>query len=219
MFGVTLSLAVIALAVPFITEIFRSKYRAPKLRIKFNFAPPDCHLTTLGKVVPVYYFRFLVENIGKTQAEECEVVLQNILKKQKSGEYKSVNFSTAVNLKWSGINTERSSTTIPVVRTIQPEREVLCDLGRIIHPDYKEETVYWKATPNEKKTNKFMFEIPVEKPYAQWDCLIPGEYKVIVSVYSKNAHREKAEFDIHWSGIWADEEKKMFKELAIALAP
>jgi hypothetical protein len=76
-------------------------YRSPKLKIDFKLAVPGCHLTKQGDS-PTYYFRFLVENIGKTQANECEVLIERIFKEnsaRKMIEFK--NFSP-VNLKWSG---------------------------------------------------------------------------------------------------------------------
>ncbi len=59
----------------------------PKLQILFKLEPPGCHKTGIGKnKTPVYYFRFIVKNEGKIQAEDCEVFLEKIKKKDANGE-------------------------------------------------------------------------------------------------------------------------------------
>jgi hypothetical protein len=203
-------LATVAIAAPYIAERLKYTYRAPKLRIKFKLAAPGCHQTQLKSPtlsLPVYYFRFLVENFGKTQAEECEVLLEKIFKENGAGNLMEFDNFTPVNLKWSGIRN-------PIERTIQPSREVYCDLGRLQHPNHPYLSKFSKITSNEQKMNKFAFELP-DVYYSQWDCLVPGKYKLIVSAYSKNANKVTREFHVFWTGEWRDEDKDMFRELVI----
>jgi len=185
----------------------------PLLHIKFKLAPPDCHKTKKqgGNVsFPVYYFRFLVENIGKTQAEGCEIVLERISIQNEQGNFIEYKNYTPVNLKWTGSRN-------PYERTIQPERGIYCDLGRIHHPDYSYQSIYVNITEKEKKVNKFAIALaPYEYYYSQWDSLTPGKYQLVVSVYSRNAKKVTRKFDLTWSGNWKDEDKDMFKELVIA---
>ena len=204
-------MAITAFLAPYAIERWKFTYRSPKLRIKFKLAPPGCHQTQMKKgslKFPVYYFRFLIENFGKTQAEKCEVLLEKIFKENSAGkmiEYK--NFSP-VNLKWSGIRD-------PYEKTIQPGRKIYCDLGRVQHPDHKYHSIYRNISERDQAVNKFTFELP-ERYYSQWDCLTPGKYKIIISVYSKNAEKITRQFNLSWSGKWEDEDKDMFNELVIS---
>lgn len=185
----------------------------PWLEIKFKLAPPDCHKTQMkGRNLsfPVYYFRFLVENVGKTQAKACEVVLEKIFENNTSGDMIEYKNYTPVTLKWTGSRG-------PYERTIQPGRGIYCDLGRIQHPNYSYQSIYINITEKDKATNKFAFELaPHEIYYSQWDCLSPGKYKIVVSVYSENAKKITRQFDLSWSGKWKDEDKDMFSELVIS---
>jgi len=207
----TTILAGTALIAPYISERLKYTYRKPKLKIEFNLSPPDCHLTHMrGTSVdfPVYYFRFVVKNIGKTPAEECEVFLEKIYKENSEGVMvKNHNFSP-VNLKWSGIRDQFK-------RTIYPDKEMYCDIGRVHHPGSGYKSIYIGITPQEQQSNKFVFELP-EIYYSQWDCLVPGKYKFIVSVYSRNSEKIGREFNLSWTGIWKDKEPEMFNELIIS---
>jgi hypothetical protein len=209
--AITTLLAVVAAFIaPYIIEKWKFTYRTPKLGVGFNFAPPDCHQTQMkGHDInfPVYYFRFVVENVGKIQAEACEVLLEKVLRENSAGEMIEFENFTPVNLKWSGIRD-------PIEKTIQPGRKIFCDLGRIHHPDYKYKSIYRNITDEEQRTNNFAFELP-ELYYSQWDCLTPGKYDLIITIYSKNASKVTRNFRLSWSGIWKDETSNMFNEIVI----
>lgn len=204
-------LAATAFIAPYVIEIWKFRYRSPSLRIKFKLAPPDCHRTIMANQAssfPVYYFRFLVENLGRTQAEECEVVLEKVFKENSAGELEEVNNFGPVNLNWSAYKHKP--------RTIQPSRSIYCDLGRIQHPDYNYHSQYSRISNQEQRAVKFVFEMSFAY-YSQWDCLVPGNYRLVVSVYSKNASKVTREFNLSWSGEWKDDERDMFRELVLEL--
>ena len=180
------------------------------MAIKFKLAPPDCHQTRrVGRNLdfPVYYFRFIVENFGKTQADGCEVFLESVFKENSAGEMVKNKKFTPVNLKWSGIRD-------PYIRIIQPGKNMYCDLGRIQHPDDNFLTVYKGFSKSEIDSNKFILEFP-ERYYSQQDCLTPGKYKIGVSVYSNNAEKVSRQFLLSWTGEWKDKKEDMFSELVI----
>jgi hypothetical protein len=208
--GSTFFLGIIAIYAPYLAEKLKYKYFLPKLRVKFKLTPPDCHRTRrVGKNsdFPVYYFRFLVGNFGKTKAEECEVFLEKIYKENSAGEMIENKKFSPVNLKWSGIRD-------PYKRTIQPEKEMYCDLGRIQHPDDDYSSVYKGFSNKDQTSNKFILELP-ERYYSQWDCLTPGKYILQLSIYSNNAKKISHKFSLSWTGKWEDEELNMFNELVI----
>lgn len=207
----TLVLAGTAFLAPYLIERWKYTYRSPKLKIYFKLYPPYCHQTQMGSGntgFPVYYFRFLVKNTGKTQAENCEVLLERVSKENSAGEMIELKNFSAINLKWSGIRDQ-------FTRTIQPERKMFCDIGRIHHPNNNYQSIYKNISDKEQKTNKFAFEFP-ERYFGQWDCLIHGKYKLFLSIYSKNANKVTKEFNLSWSGEWKDSEAEMFDELVIS---
>ncbi|MBN1262843.1 MAG: hypothetical protein JW991_00635 [Candidatus Pacebacteria bacterium] len=208
--GSTLLLGALAVLAPYFAERLKHRYFKPGLKIKFKLAPPGCHKTRRvgrGYDFPVYYFRFLIENFGKTQAEDCEVFLENVFRENSAGEMVKNKSFTPVNLKWSGIRD-------PYKRTIQPGKEMYCDLGRVQHPDDKFHSVFKGFSKKDEESNKFIFEFP-ERYYSQQDCLTPGKYKIEVSVYSNNAKKTSRHFLLSWTGEWKDKEESMFSELVI----
>lgn len=208
--GTTIVLAGTAFLAPYVLERWKFSYRAPKLKIKFKLAPPDCHQTQMigpNLSYPVYYFRFLVENTGKTQAEDCEVFLEKIYKENSAEKMVEVKNFSPVNLKWSGIRDSFK-------RLIQPGKGMYCDIGRIQHPDHIYKSAYRNISERDQKSNKFIFELP-ERYYSQWDCLVPGKYELIISVYSKNSEKVTRQFSLSWTGNWEDEEPNIFNELVI----
>jgi len=211
--GSTLFLGLMALIAPYFIEKWKYQFYSAKLNFKFFHRPPYSHITemrNLGSDIrfPVYYFRFKVVNEGKVEAEQCEAVLEKIWKENSIGELKEFSGFSPVSLKWSGPGREK-------YLTIQPGREMFCDIGRIQHPDYEFGSVYKDINHQEKEQNKFFFELP-ERFYAQWDCLIPGKYQIEIALYSKNAKKVGRKFRISWSGIWKDGESGMLNELVVS---
>lgn len=205
-------LAITAFVAPYILEKWKHYFYSAKMEFKFFHTPPYCHKTEMRRSdvrFPVYYFRFKVRNKGKTEAERCEVVLERIWKRDSEGSFNELTGFSPVPLKWSGTLNEKYF-------TIQPDREVFCDIGRIHQPTHEPLSVYQGVTSEEERLNKFFFELP-ERYYAQQDYLVPGTYRIEISIYSKNARKISKKFEISWSGIWKDQESNMLNELIISL--
>lgn len=209
--GSTVFLGAMALLAPYVIEKWKYKFYSAKLDFKFFHKPPYCHITEMRNPsmrFPVYYFRFIAINNGKVQAEQCEAVLERIWKENSNSDLKEFNGFSPVSLKWSGVEKNK-------FMTIQPGREIFCDIGRIQHPSYEPTSSYKDITEQEKRQNKFFFELP-ERFFAQWDCLTPGRYEIEVAIYSKNARKINRRFKISWSGDWKDQEPEMLNELVIS---
>lgn len=203
-------LASVAFIAPYVIERWRHAYRSPKLKISFRLSSPYCHKTQMigeNFSFPAFYFRFMVENVGLTQAEDCEVFLEHIYRENSAGEMVPIKNFSPTNLKWSGLRD-------PFKRTFQPGRKIFCDIGRIHHPDHGYKSLYKDISEKDQKKSKFIFEFP-EIYYTQWDSLVPGKYKISVSIYSKNAEKVTRDFYISWSGEWRDVEQDIFNELVI----
>lgn len=210
--GSTLILAATAFTAPYVIERWKHKFFAAKLCFEFFHRAPYCHRTKMrtgSGTFPVDYFRFVVVNEGKSQAEQCEAVLEMIRKENSSGGLEEwVDFSP-VSLRWSGV---RDSKYV----IIQPGRKIFCDIGRIHHPQHEPESAYKDISEEEKRKNKFFFEL-WQTFFVQWDCLVPGKYQIEVAVYSSNSERVSKKFNLAWSGNWKDKERDMLDELVISL--
>jgi len=210
----TCVLAIIALFGPRIHELWKNKFYSPYLLFKFKNCPPYCHQTDLrspdGIVsIPVYYFRFEIFNDGRRQADQCEVILENIWQSNSEGKFKKwMNFSP-VPLKWSG---GRQIRQIP----LQPKRKIFCDIGSIRPQHNQKRSVYKNANESDSSINKFFFEI-IEPPFSQPEYLAPGKYKIELAVYSANSNKKTGIFTIAWSGRWKDDESEMLNELVIKM--
>ena len=211
-----IALASAAFLAPYVIERWKYGFYAPKLDFDFKFESPYCHLTTMRireKQVssPVYYFLFSVCNSGKRQADDCEAVLERVWEEDSAGNLHEWKNFLAVNLIWAFGDPPKG-----ILKTIYPGRRLFCNIGHINHPKYKAESAYRGISEEEKQKNKFFFEV-LERPYLQWDCLIPAKYQIEISVYSKNAQKITTRFKISWSGEWKDTEERMFKQIVVSL--
>lgn len=207
----TLILAAAAFTAPYLIERWKHKSLAPQLRLEFFHRPPYCHRTVMGtssQKIPVYYFSFIVVNEGRSQAEQCEAVLEMIRKENSDGRLEEWVAFLPASLNWSGV---RDTKYLPV----QPGRKVFCNIGRIQHPQHEPESAYKDISAEEKKSNKFFFELR-NRLFYQWDCLVPGKYQIEIAVYSSNAKKVSKKFRLAWSGKWKDEESDMLNELVLS---
>lgn len=199
---------------PFIAEKIKRKWLAPILIIEFSQTHPYCHLTHWSDGSPVYYFRFIVVNEGKSQARFCEALLEEIWLTDSSGNFiQDENFSP-VNLIWVGQYELRERLRMPKkFVNINPKRIVFCDIAHISHPQRAEKSVFYL----EKNTQelKFFFDI-TDRFFSQRDCISPGKAKIKISIYSENAPKCEKYFHIEWSGNWKDQEPDMFREIVIS---
>jgi len=208
----TFILAATAFIAPYVIERWKHKFFAPKLCFEFFHRAPYCHRTemrTSSERFPVDYFSFVVVNEGKLQAEQCEAVIEMIRKENSSGGLEEWVGFLPVSLIWSGVKDSKYV-------TIQPGRRIFCNIGRIHHPQHEPGSAYKDISEEEKRKNKFFFEL-WRTFFVQWDCLVPGKYQIEIAVYSSNSERVSKKFNLAWSGNWKDKERDMLNELVIWL--
>ncbi len=188
--GPSVLLAIIALIAPFLSIRISRRYLHPRLGIDFENQRPYLRLAS-----PFYYVRFVVTNNGRTQAEDCEAVLEEIYYEDQSSKWRIL----PVNLKWSGED-PRKDFKAACFRTIYPGgRKNFCDIGHI-----------------EKDKKPFFLTLP-RHYLEQTRNLRPGHFKMKISVYAKNAEKVTREFSFGWSGTWKDKEEEMSKEMIVKI--
>jgi len=222
--GGTLLLGACALFAPYFAEVIKLKWFSPKIEIKFQLLPPFCHQTRWRTRTPpppfpqpkteidepVYYFRFLVINEGKSRANNCEICLENLWIYDVSQTPRlHPNFST-VNMAWSGNQKNQFV-------NINPGRKMYGDIGHISSKDYQEQYEkkdFIDVREDSGESLRFKFELP-RYFHSQPNCLTAGRYIIQVGFYSENAKNQKVYFDISWTGKWRDKDDEMFKEIVI----
>lgn len=210
-----LFLGACALLAPYVAEIVKRKFFAPRLKILFDLAPPFCRKTTAKSQSadpvshPIYYFRFQVLNKGKTQAKLCEAVLENLWVFSPDQTPQSYQDFSPINMGWSWSSEEFIN--------INPDRRIFADIGHISSRAYQsaQESHKFIDLPGYNgKDLRFVLDIR-ELFHCQPNCLPPGKYILQVGLYSENAGHVKEYFFVSWSGKWSDELDKMFKEIVI----
>ncbi len=215
--GTTLFLGVIALTVPYLSELIKRKLFAPELVFYFEEAPPWCHRTRIKGAIagmqidePVFYFRFQVANEGRSQARKCEAVLENLSIADAAGNFGEDTNYTPVNLIWGSSYGEFVE--------INPGRRFFCDLLHIPSQKYqdlaKQRDFYVKPAESEDFDVGAILNVKAAF-YAQPNRLPEGKYRIDVAIYSENADVARKRFHVSWSGKWKDTEASMFKELVI----
>ena len=213
----TLFLGACALFVPYLSEVIKRKAFAPKPKIDFKLSPPFCHRTYFRSHPqaqpqvnePAYYFRFQVVNQGKSRANQCEVVLENLWIYDSSQTPQLYPNFSPINLNWVGASRPFAD--------INPDRRIFCDIGHISSPNYQctvESSNFIDIPGNSGNDLRFVLDLS-QYFYSQPNCLFPGRYIVQIGFYSENAGNFKEFFDISWSGRWQDTENEMFREIVI----
>jgi hypothetical protein len=206
-----------ALFVPYFSEIIKRKAFAPNPKINFQLSPPFCHKTywrsqpNINPQVeePVYFFRFQIINEGKSRANRCEVVLENLwIYDSSQTPQLHPNFSP-VNMVWVGAASHFVD--------INPGRRMFCDIGHISSQAYQnsaEQRNFIDIPGTTGNDLRFLFDLS-QYFYSQPNCLCRGRYIIQIGFYSENAGNKKVFFDISWSGRWQDSESEMFREIVI----
>jgi len=190
------------------SSMFRER---PIISVEFNYSEPDCHKTTIGGKIPVYYIRFRVNNIGKTTIETAEVILEKV---KISG--KTLTSFLPLNLTWAltEVQLNRGIVNIPqgMFRTI--------DLIEIEDPAVITPisiNLRNSTDPSEElqgqRLNKHINGIgicSVVKPNTFSDILPFGNYIFYLSVSSDNTPPRFLKFSIDYDGKWSDNLNTMF---------
>jgi len=222
--GTTLVLGTIALIAPTATEYIKRRWRSPKITLSFSRITPYCHKTFYrlnpGLTIcpdpapiinePVFFFRFKVQNTGKSRLNSCEAVLEQLWIYDSANNPQKLPGFNDVSLLWADSNKQ------PII-DIGPRRSKYCNLGHVASVDYQDsrESSLANDIPGlHLPALRFMFEL-AHHPHSQPNCLVPGNYAIKVVLYSDNAPPEDLFFQIAWSGRWQDDETEMFRELAI----
>lgn len=199
-------------------EWVRAK-RRPRLHVVVALAAPHCHKTTIGpitvqKVAPTivfagcYYLRLWIENRGKTRAEQVQVFLAGVLRKQEDGSFLNLTTFLPMNLRWSHGRPDGS--TEIYAEGIAPGMGKHCDLLRLVDPEFAGD--FEDELPS-LGTGLTVGVVQLEMfPNNRAHILGPGVYRVSVRVAAANAPPADTTLELEITGKWFDDEQRMFDE-------
>lgn len=169
--------------------------------------------TDEGLGEPVYFFRFLVLNDGKSQARECEAVLDALWLYNAAGEPMPCEDFSPVSLRFDDSRTRFLS--------LNPDRRVFWALGHISSPAYqrKHEAPRRIEVPGEHGSDlRFMFA-NIDSPHGQPNCIPPGRFACRVLITAENAATQVQCYEVVWNGSWQPGLTEMLREVVIRPIP
>ena len=216
--GVALFLGGIALIAPYVNFRRKRKYLAPSLDLIFDQTPPMFRLSSRrlsgNRKVPFYDFHFYVKTEGRSQAKKVEAILEKLWEYNVAGEPSEVEGFFPVNLRYDSLGTRFVD--------INPKRRILWNLGYILstaeHPWIPEEALISQSPARKKDDLRFYLDV-LDFPFRQPNCFYSNKHAIKISLYSENADRVEAYFEITWSGTWREAEKGMLREIRVKRVP
>jgi len=213
-----LGFAAIAVAIfgPYAGDAFKRRLLAPRLQIKYKNEPPYSHQTKLAfqrvenfpEEFPTYYFRFTIENHGKSLARSCEVLLEEVWTANEQGKYQRVKEFWTTNLTLQGnlymdINPGRPPVYVAIGHISSPECQKKREQPYSIHTDRFD---YYR----------FIFDFPEgQRLFANIDSRPRGKHLFEVVIVGENFEPIKRYFVLSWSGNWTEDDQQMLQNEAI----
>lgn len=217
LFGATLFLGFVALLValigPYIGDIFKRRFIAPRLHIEFRNESPYCHLTKLkspDNEYYTYYFCFAVENRGKSAARSCEVVLEEVCTADDKNEFHPVKQFWPTNLMLQGnepvhINPGRPPIYVAIGHISEPMCQKNCE------PPYS-------IVTDRSDLHRFIFDFPIgQRLFFKIDSRSSGRHIFKVVIIGENFKPIKKQFELCWSGNWTEDEAQMLQKEAVLI--
>lgn len=208
--GTTTFLGFLALITPLWADSIKNAWLKPRLYIRYQPSPPGAHKTKVA--IPfingltlqydVYYFRFEVQNFGRSQARRCEALIEELWVPTDQGGLRRLPNYSPTAMKWGA--------GYDYYVDINPTRTYYCDFISV--PEDRAQKamagLYVSLEPFPKEALGMVISgtIPF---YSQPNRLPPGKYRFKVAIFSENADTVRSSIDIDWRGEWHDVEGQM----------
>ena len=202
----------LAVAAALFKKDLESLWRAPILKGRLQLGPPDSHKTFYsyghGTQLPVFYIRLWVTNVGKTTADDVQVMAANLLRRDKSGGWEPESAFQPMNLRWAHGDSQGGIVTI--LRRLPPG-----GIGR--HCDVAHVYQNTSSLTQQHGPLPAVMELDLEvSPNTGGHFVTAGEHMLEVRIGAANAKTQSSWFFITFGGNWHDQESQMFgKELRI----
>jgi hypothetical protein len=210
-------LGAIATSAAVITALFKDEVprhlRRPKLTIRINPEPPDCLLSPMtfsdnkGAQVwkgNVYWLRLWVENVGSVRAEQVQVFVSKVYKRDATRRFVTISDFVPMNLRWSNSREWRNPEVFaPVISHKMGKHCDLCSISDPANPMDLLEGFQWKAV------GTLQLEV---YPSGNRHGLPPGDYLLELMVGSANTDPVTTYLELNLTGQWSPDQALMFRE-------
>lgn len=200
--------AVFATIFFFFYERLKNYLNRPILKVDINFQPPDCHRiigSFNSKFAEAYWFRLFVENKGKSNAKNIEVLIEKVEKKT-IDEWQICPAFLSSNLKWTHID-------IPLLLNLQPGTKKNVDFGYIYDPTVNISNENGNSHFSQNGITEIKFNVSISVlPFTSYHVLQPGEYLFHIIVGASNCKAQRAKFRVRFSKDWYSDEEKMLTQ-------
>lgn len=205
-------LAAVSTLLAVVVALFREDivgwWRRPHLVLELRGEPPDSQRIpairtsktpqgTTVEILMAYYLRIWIMNDGNVSAENVQVFVSALRRKQANGEYKKITNFLPMNLRWSHTSNENGSGKIFAER-ISPKMGRYCDLAHIMQSE---------------RNIPIVAELDVEVvPNTESHKLKAGVYEIDLSIAASNAKPTKKTIEMNFMGKWFHDEMEMLRE-------
>ena len=192
----------------FFLERLKKYLNRPILNIGINLKPPDCH-KIIGSfnstLAEAYWFRLFVENKGKSNAQNLEVLIEKVEAK-KDGKWEIYPAFLPSNLKWTHID-------VPVLLNLQRGTKKNVDFGYIYDPKANISSAITNNLSSQNSKIEILFNVSISVlPFTGYHVLKEGEYKFHIIVGASNCKPQREKFRVKFNKDWHTDEAKMLSK-------
>jgi hypothetical protein len=213
--GAFLTFAAVLVAL-FKDEVFR-RLRRPKLTVRIKPTPPDCLLSPGSTRDPkgnvtwagnTYWLRLWIENAGNRRAEQVQVFVAELQKRDASKKFVVVSDFAPMNLRWSNARDWHNPEIFAPGISHQMGKH--CDLCSISDPSPLNPRPGDAMKGYEGQcVGTLQLEV---YPTNDRHRLTPGEYIVKLIVGAANADPVTAYVELNLKGTWSPDLEMMFRD-------
>lgn len=201
------SLTILALVYAIYKDWLVTLLFQPKFKVTLKLDVPDCVKINRNPYA-YYYFRLFVENTGRKRAENVQLFMWKIQKKDnKTGSYLPVPLFLPTSLVWTHINKG-------IIDGILPKTGRHCDLGCIQdgRPLLQDTTggIIGVDKTSDYKDCKFILKLDVEN--TGYEILEPGDYIFEIEIAASNCKPKIHKIPLIITGKWYDNPEEMFSK-------
>jgi hypothetical protein len=215
----------IATSAAVVVALFKDEWlryiRRPRLRVRMKSEPPDCILIPQAIVSDnhgnplwvgkMYWLRLWVENVGTGRAEQTQVFVARLFKKDANGGFSPITAFQPMNLRWANsIDLDRPEIFAPGISHGFGKHCDVCSISDPANP-----------TDHQGYQGQCVGALQLEVvPGGDVHRLPPGNYVLRLRVGSANAAPVTAYVQINIKGPWYPDPEVMFRDyLGIRILP
>lgn len=216
----TLGLATVAFVTIFRDEI-RGWVRHPEWEVEFEPSLPDCNRVRidLQRFIPLglgvnprllttsaeaHWIRARVRNVGKAGAEDVEVSVTQVRRKNADGVFRPVPLSTPCPLGWKDMSNVLPRLPLGAGRHI--------DIGHVVDPALRNQIPGEDRQGSNLAVTLFCLAFTSKSNTGEY-LLDPGEYQIDFQVFAANYKPSRTyTFSLNHTGRWFLDERQMYHE-------